>query len=302
MSAISIRKLQPGDEAEIDAFLERHAESSMILRSNLAAVGLRPDRGQPLEGTWMAAVTDAGEIVAVAGHFWNGNVALQAPTAIEPLVRAVVANAVRPLGGIIGPWAQVMAGRAALGLQDANTYLDSKEILFALDLENLAVPAPLSDGRFRVRYAVEADHEFLAEWYAHYSRETLGIEISEKSRNDVAASLARRIAERTQFVLLDADDRALGASTFNAISGQWVQIGGVWTPVENRGRHIARACVAGSLRIANATGVRRSILFTGSHNVPAIRAYEAIGFRPIGDYAILIFRETHDFRGYTFGD
>jgi predicted GNAT family acetyltransferase len=37
--------------------------------------------------------------------------------------------------------------------------------------------------------------------------------------------------------------------------------------------------------------VEQAILFTGKQNVPAQRAYEALGFRPIGDYRILILRD-----------
>jgi len=45
-----LRTLQPGDEAALDAFLARHAESSMFLRSNARAAGL-VDRGEPLQAT-----------------------------------------------------------------------------------------------------------------------------------------------------------------------------------------------------------------------------------------------------------
>jgi len=36
--------------------------------------------------------------------------------------------------------------------------------------------------------------------------------------------------------------------------------------------------------------VETGILFTGIHNIPAQKAYEALGFRRIGDYRILYLR------------
>src|SRR5439155_27320443 len=61
-----LRTLQPGDEAALDAFLARHAESSMFLRSNARAAGL-VDRGEPLQATYVAAI-EGGAIVAVVAH------------------------------------------------------------------------------------------------------------------------------------------------------------------------------------------------------------------------------------------
>ena len=48
--------------------------------------------------------------------------------------------------------------------------------------------------------------------------------------------------------------------------------------------------VAASLLDARAEGVGSSILFTGVENVPAQRAYEALGYRHIGDYRLLLLR------------
>ena len=66
--------------------------------------------------------------------------------------------------------------------------------------------------------------------------------------------------------------------------------GGVWTPPELRGRGYGRAAVAASLLDARADGVGRSILFTGDDNVPAIKAYAALGYRLIGDHRILLLK------------
>ena len=71
-----------------------------------------------------------------------------------------------------------------------------------------------------------------------------------------------------------------------------MQVGGVWTPPETRGRGYARCVVAGSLLHARAQGVTRALLFTMESNVAAVRAYEALGFRRIGDYGLMLVRST----------
>ena len=81
------------------------------------------------------------------------------------------------------------------------------------------------------------------------------------------------------------------ASTFNARLADTVQIGGVWTPRALRGRGHARAVAGGSLLAARAAGVSRAVLFTPERNHAAQRAYESLGFRPIGDYSVIIFAD-----------
>ena len=82
----------------------------------------------------------------------------------------------------------------------------------------------------------------------------------------------------------------MASTSFNAETREAVQVGGVWTPPDLRGRGYGRAVVAVSLLDARAEGVGRAVLFTGDSNVPAIRAYAALGFRRIDDYRIVLLR------------
>ena len=83
----------------------------------------------------------------------------------------------------------------------------------------------------------------------------------------------------------------VATSTWNAQLPDCVQIGGVFTPPELRRRGYGRAVVAGSLVEAREQGVGRSVLFTGVDNPAARRAYEALGFEVVGDYALFLLRE-----------
>jgi uncharacterized protein len=74
----------------------------------------------------------------------------------------------------------------------------------------------------------------------------------------------------------------------NAMLPDVVQIGGVWTPPERRGRGYARCVVAGSLVAARKQGVARAVLFADPANAAARAAYLSIGFVIVGDYGLVL--------------
>jgi N-acetylglutamate synthase-like GNAT family acetyltransferase len=285
-SPARIRTLEPGDEAALEAFLRPRADASMFLRANVRAVGFVDD-GRPLGGRYVAAWRD-DRIVGVVGHAWMGNLMLQAPEALTELVAAAVAASGRPVAGLVGPWTQVLAARAALGFEDRPAELVSKDILFSLDLGRLVVPEPLARGEWTLRAARGDDLELLARWRAAYAVEILGAtaspELAARSREEMRESIERQRA----FVLEDAAGEPLGCSAFNATLPEMVQVGGVYTPPAFRSRGVARAAVAGSLLAARSAGVERAILFTGEDN-HAQRPYRAIGFEAVGDYGLVLF-------------
>lgn len=81
-------------------------------------------------------------------------------------------------------------------------------------------------------------------------------------------------------------------TAFNARLPEIVQVGGVWTPPELRGRGYARCVIAAHLRVARRSGADRAILFTDEENLPAQRAYEALGFSEIGTYGLAFLEES----------
>lgn len=278
-----IRPLGPGDEAALETFLVRHADSSMFLRSNARRAGLA-DRGAALQGSYVAAFADTG-IAAVAAHFWNGMVILQAPEQAGSLARAAVAHSGRDLRGFAGPWDQVEEARSALDAMDRGAAKASRETLYALSLPDLAVPEPLATGRWTCRHAHPEEEDLLIEWRVAYAREALGAAegpaLHEESRAEIV--LIRR--ERSDFVL-EHDGLPVAFAAYNARLPDIVQIGGVWTPPGLRGRGYGRGVTAGALVAARDAGVARAVLFTD--NPAASRAYEALGFRRTGEFGLVL--------------
>jgi len=284
-----IRILRPTDRTALEDFLAPRLDSSIFLLSNSRRAGFE-DRGGRFEGTYFGAFEDA-RMVGVVAHYWLRNLVLQTPPDyLEALLGAAVAAGVRPIEGLVGPGAQVARAVGILGLADAALQFDDQEGLYALELAALALPPALAAGRVRGRRAERHDLDLVAAWRVAYCVELLNDDDTPQLRDRCRAEMEASLERGDTWVLEDAG-RPVAVSSFNAALAEVVQVGGVWTPPEHRGRGYGRAAVAASLRDAAAEGVGRAVLFTGDANVPAIRTYRALGFRRVGDYRVVLLRE-----------
>ncbi len=190
--------------------------------------------------------------------------------------------------GILGPYEEVVESRATLGLCDAATSFYSKEVLYSLELSELVVPLASTGARVVVRAPHPDELAALLEWRMLYAAETTRAKDTAGTRASESARLAGYQERGHHFVATEVGER-VAYSAFNATAPDLVQIGGVWTPPALRGRGYGRSVVAGSLQIARDRGTKLAVLFTGEDNGPARAAYVSIGFRPVGDYAIVFF-------------
>jgi len=282
-----IRVLGTGDEAMLEAYLLPRIETSMFLLGNMRAAGL-VDKGRAYHGTYVAA-WEGGEIVAAAAHYWNGNLIVQAPVHLVALCQAALEASGRGLSGVLGPAAQVEEAKVALGLAEEAIQMDETENLYSLALADLVVPESLRSGRLSGRRIRTADVEQVAKWLVAFALEALGEEESPRLWERTRASVERKQEQGMTWILEDRG-RLLSTSGFNTATAEAVQIGGVYTPPELRSRGYGRAVVAASLLDARAEGAERSILFTGLKNIPAQRSYEALGYRRVGDYRLILLR------------
>src|SRR2546421_5506169 len=260
----------------------------MFLRSNARSAGLS-DRGQPMQATYVAAL-DGGGIAGVAAHCWNGMVLVQAPDGghAPGVAREAVRRSGRTVTGFSGPWDQVVAAREALGLGTAPTAKDGRDELYVLDLARLVLPPELASGALRCRHPAERELELLVDWRVRFAVEALGAtdgpDLCQASTDDV-----RLQHERGTDWLLLAGAAPVSYSVFNAMLPDIVQIGGVWTPPEFRGRGYARSVVAGSLLAARKQGVARAVLFAGPGNGAGRLAYLFPWFPAVRDLRLLPF-------------
>jgi ribosomal protein S18 acetylase RimI-like enzyme len=294
MEGPGIRILNPGDEGALECFLLDHLASSMFLLGNMRAAGL-VDRGERYQGTYAAAL-EGGRVAGAVAHYWNGNLITQAPAHLAALCSAAVKASGRPIRGMLGPEAQVSALEAELDINRDRMQLDESQKLFSLELESLRVPDALQTGQLVARRAEPRDLELLIDWRVSFAIETLGDSDAAVRREAYRDGVVQVLRERRAWVLEDGG-RVVAYSAFNTATREAAQIGGVWTPPEWRRRGYGRAVVAASLVDARAEGIGLAILFTGEGNLPAQRAYEALGFEYLGRYRVVLLREDLWSRG-----
>jgi uncharacterized protein len=280
----TIRIVHPGDQPALEVFLQQRLQTSLFLLSNMRQAGL-VDTGQSFEGTYAAAFEDE-TVAGVAALFWNGSLIYQAPKYLPALQEAVRIATDRPIKTLLGPADQVAAGLDALGAS-VRVHVDDPQVLFGLRLADLAVPELLRTGAVHARVLTAADTPVLARWRAASRMESFLEPDTPELWAEARDSVERYLASQRQWVL-EAGGKLVSTCTFNAEIREVVQVGGVYTPPEARGSGYARAVVAAALLDARAEGAGDAILFTDDDNQAAQKAYRAIGFRPIGDYRIVL--------------
>ncbi|MGH7675585.1 MAG: GNAT family N-acetyltransferase, partial [Gemmatimonadales bacterium] len=139
------------------------------------------------------------------------------------------------------------------------------------------------------RHSSPDELDLITQWRIAFSVEALGHADGAELRRAAREDVARAQREGVEWLLLDGDT-PVAHSVFNASLPAIVQIGGVWTPPPLRNRGYGRAVVAGSLVAAGDAGVTRAVLFTA--DAAATRAYEAIGFRRVGEYGLVILKKS----------
>ena len=280
-----IRRLMSDDRPMLDAFLECHRASSMFLRSNLFYSGLidGPDR---FHGLYMGAFK-GGALTDVAAHYWNNNIILQAPTMPMELACAVAKESGRNVNGVLGPWAQVKAAEPGLDLDRTRLGKVVPEYLYLLSLDEMVVPESLSSEAVTHRRAGPHDLDTLVAWRRVYDRITMGFPEHTIDDERNRAMLSSTIDDARLWVLLDGDT-PVAMTGFNAAMPDTVQVGGVFTPEDQRGRGHARSVVAGALLDAKVDRAVEAILFTEMDNSPAQKAYESLGFEQVGDYGMVV--------------
>lgn len=281
------RLLGTEDAALLEAFLRQHSDSSMFLLSNLRRAGLE-DHGEPYQASY-AGSFDGGQLQGVVAHCWNGFLLLQAPEGLELALRSVLAHTKpqrgRKIAAFIGPTSQVQQARKTLGLSAAATRPSDSEWLYGLDLAELRPPEALRTGFLEYRPPLPREHALLCEWRMAYEVESLGAEPGAELREAAQQHVTDQIEEGRIWVAVTRGT-PVSMAAFNATLPDLVQLGGTYTPHVQRGRGFAQVAVAGALLAARERGVRRAVLFTS--NPSAVRTYERVGFRRVGEYAVQI--------------
>ncbi|AHD10938.1 GNAT family N-acetyltransferase [Phaeobacter gallaeciensis] len=287
---MSWRPAQDGDLAAIRDLLRRNVASSMFLLINLRDHGLHGTEAKAMR-VWVRGSGNSG----VAGLTNDGTLLIQAAEAsaadwqqLQQLVEQRLAEtSSQPQVGVLGETTQARRYLAATGLDQHPKRLDRDEPGLALSLTDLdlsSLDRPQLKGA-TLHPLSAAPRPMLVQWRAAYHQEILGTPASEAvaiASQDIDSYLLR-----DSHRVLSIADRWVAMTGFNAQLPEVVQIGGVYTPPEQRGHGYARCALALHLKEARRAGVEQAVLFAAGE--AAVRAYRAIGFQPIGGYSLILF-------------
>ena len=267
------RPVTAGEEIALREFLSAHLDSSMFLPGNLEEHGLAGEAAHACR-YWCLGSVHSGVFARSLG----GMVMMQAPQADAAAWREAARLLIgQDVAGIVGEAVQVFAFTAAADWP-GSLNMDSVEPGYSLDLDALVMP-PLP-AEFELCPLAALDRMTAEIWREGYVIET-GMAAPHRARGQAVKEIAHYL-ERGMHRMLMRDGLPVAMTGFNSIAGDAVQVGGVWTPPELRGREYARCAVALHLAEARARGARRGFLFAAS--AMAARAYKAIGFQRAFDF------------------
>jgi len=278
-----IRMLGNADTSSLRTFLLPYRASSMFILSNMAAAGLEY-KDAAYHGLYLGALDREERIVGVLVHYWNGNVMVQAPD--ESVLRALVAEGkktfTQSIAGFLGPDGQTLEVMRQFGMISQRFALNSAEGLYELQLSDFE--ACVDNADFVCVTAGSIDDDLLRVWIRAYEIEALGA--IDGARLDARVNhRAQGMARENAWVLLFQGE-PVSLCGINARVGDSVQLGPVWTPPEQRNRGYARTLVRLALNELKSKGARMAYLFT--KDPAAMRVYEAVGFKKIGDYRLAL--------------
>ncbi len=273
------RAATEADVARALPFLDAHIQSSMFLLANLSQHGLGSDHPNGLT-FWVRETGDG-----VFGITNSGNVLMQMPEATALDWQAAGQLLVgRDVNGGLGDAPQVRAFIEANGLGGHPCQLDRDDPGFLLDLDDLTVEMREDEALISVR---DAPRALMDEWRIAYEIEAVQAP-PEKARLKGPQDIDQFIASDSHRVLL-VDGVPVAMSGYNTTFEDTVQVGGVYTPPDLRGRGYARRVVGRHMAECRARGAKRAVLFAASEE--AARAYRAIGFQRAGSFALVLFSE-----------
>ena len=263
------------------SFLEEREAAHCLTLGFAAAV-----RDQPAlaEATFRIAQA-AGRIVATTLEFTDsGDVTLSEvdePAAIGALAEAV-ATEVRE---VHAPREHAQAFAEAIGSRIGRRVASPPHAADQRIFQLTSVDAPRGVAG-ALRRATPDDHAVLAEWLRAFEAEAIG---GDPGPQDEWLEALLKRPGRAAF-LWEVDGRPVSMCTTGGRTPTGIRFGGVYTPPELRGHGYASACVAAASQVQLDEGRSRCFLLTDLANPTANRIYEAIGYRPVRDFAWRLLR------------
>ena len=251
--------------------LDQERRSSLYLRSLIHEFGVSPTAHLE-HGRFLGAVR--GEhLTAVAFSGNSRNLSTFGEAADLAPVLAKAFEGMQPPRLFVGPSEHARLVREAFSRHGALPFLDREQFYYVLTPDALVDQEPLP-----IRPGMRDDVESVTLAQAAMTEEDLSVPRNHIDYARLREISRRRIASGKVWVMTEGT-RLLFKTEESARAEDGVLIGGVFTDPEHRGRGLARRGIGTWGRILFDRGVSLLALHVNRENVPAIRAYERVGFR-----------------------
>ena len=181
--------------------------------------------------------------------------------------------------GVMGP-SEVSQKFAERWTEITEQRHELEDQLRLLELREVRRPVPDQGG---LRQATEADTDLAAQWRYEFHREIFG----ETDQEEMREATVGRIESGD--VYLWEDGRPVSMAMKTRPTKRGITVGLVYTPPELRSRGYATACVGELSRKLLQEDWEFCTLFVDVTNLPALRAYEKVGYTPVCDYGTYTF-------------
>jgi ribosomal protein S18 acetylase RimI-like enzyme len=284
LQAVTARLVRRPDREQVRAYLALDPLGNLLLLDQVARLGSSPAPGEMRGEVAVARRGDA--IVGVVGLrptvAFDAAVAPEAIDAFLPFVESLGVGLVKSAAGAVDRLWERLARRVP-----SRTVIDRCEIAYVLR----PAYARLSDpaGRAAARPASGADLDALV----IAARESLREEGRPDPFSGDVRGFRRWVSGRVARArVIESEGRVVFVAYADVQRPEGWLVQGVYTWPELRGRGLATAGVSDLCREAFAAGADHVQLAVVEDNVPGVRLYERLGFKPLARLRTILFAEA----------
>jgi len=268
-NAFMIRKLTKKDQKLILDFAHLREEENMFVTEKFE------NEKNPFKETDFYGFFEKNKLKGLAAifkKFDNSNISSQSEKVVRALVDYLIENGHKFMDVVcFASYAKIIADQL-----EKKHHLHPKKIekkkIYRLKKEDFI---DFSTGKEET--ATENDREEL------FRIERLAFEKDPNPK--ITKKELARFTPSTEFIIRKNGLIAAKAN-ISGVSKHFFQIGGVATREEFQGQGLAKCVVSALCKHFFAQG-KTALLFTGVDNIPAIKVYTALGFKPFDDYTML---------------
>lgn len=281
--ALQVESLDSRNLPEARRYLSEHEDSVQFLINNLKAHG--PALGDHPNSGNFKLIRDGATVRAVFCLSRRGNLIAHARCDCAREILRACEDEPLIVKGFIGDWSTIAPVYELFKAKhpEYTPTTDSKEILYSFALRSDDTTLRHDS---RVRFLDEPDFPQWRQLRRQYDEElSLPHDLTPEQARDAFLAQTR---EKSWWGLFEGSQLRSQAA-LNSKGDEVGQVGGVFTPKRYRRRGYAKAVMLHLLKdCRDLHGHRKSLLFTGESDIAAQALYEAIGYRRIGSFALIL--------------